>query len=131
VADYKPEARREGQAITSSDLTRQIATRAYELYEQQGHRDGKSIQNWDEAEREIRKDEGEAKPKPEAKAEPTPEAKTEPKPKPEPTAETDLTPQLVKRVHALYEELGRADVQAVEDLEKSEHEKREVELHKK
>jgi len=131
AADSKPEARPEAKAITSSDLTPQIATRAYELYEQQGHRDGKSIQNWDEAEREIRKDEGEAKPKPEAKAEPTPEAKTEPKPKPEPTAETDLTPQLVKRVHALYEELGRADVQAVEDLEKSEHEKREVELHKK
>jgi H+-transporting ATPase len=130
AADSKPEARPEAKAITSSDLTPQIATRAYELYEQQGHRDGKSIQNWDEAEREIRKDEGEAEPKPEAKAEPKPEAKTEPKPKPEPTAETDLTPQLVKRVHALYEELGREDVQAVEDLEKSEQEKRKVELHK-
>jgi H+-transporting ATPase len=119
AADSKPEAKPEGKAITSSDLTPQIAARAYELYEQQGHRDGQSGQNWDKAEREIRKDEDKAEPKPEAKAKPGAEA------------ETDLTPQLVKRVHALYEELGREDVQAVEDLEKSEHEKRKVELHKK
>jgi H+-transporting ATPase len=33
-----------------------------------------------------------------------------------------LTPQLVKRVHELYEELGRKDLQAVEDLEKAERE---------
>jgi H+-transporting ATPase len=30
---------------TTADLTPQIATRAYELYEQQGHRDGQSVQN--------------------------------------------------------------------------------------
>jgi H+-transporting ATPase len=50
------------------------------------------------------------KPQPEAKAEPkTDDAK--------PTA--DLTPALVDRVHRLYEELGREDVQAVEELEKA------------
>ena len=34
----------------TSDLTPQIAARAYELYERQGHRDGQSAQNWDKAE---------------------------------------------------------------------------------
>jgi hypothetical protein len=40
---------------TPFDLTPQIAKRAYELYEQQGRRDGHSSQDWLEAEREIRK----------------------------------------------------------------------------
>ena len=61
--------------------------------------------------------------RPEAKAEPQPEIKAV-EPKPEDKAETpsDLTPQLVERVHELYEELGRKDLQAVEDLEKAERE---------
>ncbi len=36
------------------------------------------------------------------------------------TPEVKVTPQLVKRVHALYEELGRADVRAVEEAEKAQ-----------
>jgi len=44
------------KAKTLSDLTPQIAMRAYELYEQEGHRDGHASQDWLEAEREIRKD---------------------------------------------------------------------------
>jgi hypothetical protein len=44
------------------DLTPQIATRAYELYEQRGRGEGQVGQDWLEAEREIRKDQaGEAK----------------------------------------------------------------------
>ena len=39
------------------DLTPQIATRAYELYEQRGRQDGRAVQDWNQAEREIRKDE--------------------------------------------------------------------------
>jgi hypothetical protein len=35
-----------------------------------------------------------------------------------------LTPQIVKRVHELYEELGREEVRAVEDLEKAQRENR-------
>ena len=35
-------------------------------------------------------------------------------------APTDLTPKLVERVHALYEELGRQDVLAVQELEQAE-----------
>ena len=36
--------------------TPQIARRAYELYEQRGHRDGHADQDWLEAEHDIRKD---------------------------------------------------------------------------
>jgi H+-transporting ATPase len=38
------------------DLTPKIATRAYELYEQEGHQDGHAVQDWTEAEKEIRKE---------------------------------------------------------------------------
>ncbi|MEO6563162.1 MAG: HAD-IC family P-type ATPase, partial [Nitrosospira sp.] len=129
-----------------ADLKPQIAARAYEIYEQQDHRDGQSVQNWNKAEREIRKNQTEAAPQPETKAEPKPEAKGKPQPeakdepktnvkseatpeakaKPKPGTEakppTDVSPQLVERVHKLYEELGRQDVQAVEDLENAQRE---------
>jgi H+-transporting ATPase len=39
------------------DLTPQIGKRAYELYEQRGRREGHAVQDWLQAEREIRKDE--------------------------------------------------------------------------
>ena len=39
------------------DVTPQIAKRAYELYEQRGRQDGRAVQDWGQAEREIRKDE--------------------------------------------------------------------------
>ena len=93
AVEPKPEAK----AKTTSDLTPQIATRAYELYEQQGHRDGQSVQNWDKAEQEIRKDQIKAEPKPEAKDKPRPEAKVEPKPEtkaePKPGAKPDTKPE--------------------------------------
>jgi H+-transporting ATPase len=43
-------------AKTSVDVTPQIAKRAYELYERRGHREGRAVQDWLQAEREIRKD---------------------------------------------------------------------------
>jgi len=93
AVDPKPEAK----AKTTSDLTPQIATRAYELYEQQGHRDGQSVQNWEKAEQEIRKDQIKAEPKPEAKDKPRPEAKVEPKPEtkvaPKPGAKPETQPE--------------------------------------
>jgi H+-transporting ATPase len=200
--EIKVESKPEGKAKTTSNLTPQIAARAYELYEQQGRREGQSVQNWDKAEREIRKDQAMAEPtpetkfepqseikaepkpetksvskleakaelqpevkvepKPETKAEPKPQAKTEPKPKaeeeskpkakPEPEAKptveaqpvskvepkpeakvetpSDVSPQLVKRVHKLYEKLGREDVRAVEELEQAERKIPEEEPHK-
>ena len=207
------------RATTSSDVTGQIATRAYELYEERGRQDGGAVQDWEKAEREIRKPaakaepkraatagpkpdatagpkpdatagpkpdataepkpdataepkpdakaepkpdataepkpDAKAEPKPDATAEPKPDAKAEPKPdakaepKPDATAEpkpdakaepkpdaaaepkpdaaaeapSDVTPQIVKRVHALYEELGREDVRAVQEWEKEKAER--------
>ncbi|MDD5222664.1 MAG: plasma-membrane proton-efflux P-type ATPase [bacterium] len=45
------------KAKTPSNLTPQIAKRAYELYEQRGRQDGQAVQDWNQAEREIRKEE--------------------------------------------------------------------------
>ena len=45
------------KARTPSELKAQIAKRAYELYGQRGRQDGRAVQDWDKAEREIRKDE--------------------------------------------------------------------------
>jgi H+-transporting ATPase len=74
----KPEAK------TASDLTPQIAKRAYELYEERAGNDGTAVQDWKKAEQEIRNDEAKSEPKPVAKADaPKPEAKADqPKPKP-------------------------------------------------
>jgi H+-transporting ATPase len=216
----KVEPKPEDKTKTPSDLTPRIAKRAYELYQERSRKDGPAVQDWEKAEREIRKDEVKTEPKPDAKAtepkpdakatepkpdakateskpeakateakpeakateakpeakateakpeakaieakpdakaneakpdakateakpdakaiEPKPEAKaTEPKPeakatepKPEAKTPSDLTPQLVKRVHDLYEQLGREEVRAVEDLEKTEREVQEHAAHK-
>jgi H+-transporting ATPase len=80
-------------------------------------------------------------PKPDAKAdEPKPEAKAdapktdakadEPKPEANDKAQPDVSPRLVKRVHELYEELGREDVQAVQDWESAKPEFQKTEPHK-
>jgi len=39
------------------DATPKIAKRAYELYEQRGRQDGRAVQDWQQAEKEVRKDE--------------------------------------------------------------------------
>ena len=66
----KPEAK----AKTPSDLTPQIAKRAYQLYEQRGRKSDSASQDWSQAEREIGKGEVKAAPKAE---EPKPEAKSQ------------------------------------------------------
>jgi H+-transporting ATPase len=70
------------------------------------------------------KPEAKGEAKPEAKVEPKPEAKVEPKAEAKAKTPSDLTPGIVKRVHELYEELGRKDLQAVEDMEKAQRENR-------
>ena len=144
----KPEAKADQpkpEAKTSSDLTPQIAERAYELYGERAGNDGTAVQDWKKAEQEIRNDEVKGEPKPVAKADaptpedkvepnaevkanqPTPEAKAnEPKPEAKDEPQPDVTPQLVKRVHELYEQLGREDVKAVQDWEKAEPELQET-----
>ena len=98
-------------------MTPQIAKRAYELYEERARKDGSAAQDWKQAERETRKEDAKAESKPDANAEPKPQGQTAPP--------TDLTPQLVKRVHELYENLGREEVQAVEEMEKTKRKNRE------
>jgi HlyD family secretion protein len=72
----KTELQPEAKSETPSDLTPQIAKRAYELYEQRGRRDGNAISDWKQAERDVRKDEAKgAEAKPGAPAEPKPEVK--------------------------------------------------------
>jgi hypothetical protein len=45
------------------DVTAQIAKRAYELYAKRGRQDGRAVQDWEQAEHEIRKDQvGQGKP---------------------------------------------------------------------
>ncbi len=153
-SEARPEPKPEGKVVpkpeakTPSDLTPQIAKRAYELYEEGARKDGRSVQDWEKAEREIRKGESKAGSKPEAKAEPKPDASSEPEPKaetkvePKPEAKTEPTPEakaeppadfklhIVKRVHELYEELGREDVREVEEWEKANRETPENEPHK-
>jgi H+-transporting ATPase len=153
-SEAKDESKPEAKNVTTSDLTPQIAKRAYELYEERHGNDGPAVQDWTKAEQEIRKSEAKAKPedkteiksdvktdtkpkseriteaivggKPEAKDETKPATKSESKPenkaeaKPNANVSSDLTPGMVKRVHELYEDLGRKDLRAVEDMEKAE-----------
>ena len=64
-AEPKPEAKAEpkpeAKAKTPSDLTPQISKRTYELYEERR----RGVQDWEEAEREIRRDEAQSEHKPE------------------------------------------------------------------
>ena len=101
AVEPKPEVK----ARTTADLTPQIAARAYDLYEREGHRDGQSAQNWEKAEREIRatqtrtEPEVEAKPAdqagsaPEAKAQPDPDGNSKPVAKVEPKPATKVGPK--------------------------------------
>ncbi len=64
-AEPKPEANAGPKPAveTSPNLTPQIAKRAYELYEERAGKDGSSVQDWNKAEREIRKPDTKAEPK--------------------------------------------------------------------
>jgi H+-transporting ATPase len=115
-----------GYAIVWALFTDRIKLLAYRVLDHVRADEAKSEDKADEAKPEAKADEPkpEAKadePKPEAKAdEPKPEAKADAaKPEDKDKAPSDVTPQLVKRVHELYEELGREDVQTVQDWEKS------------
>ncbi|MGD0964682.1 MAG: plasma-membrane proton-efflux P-type ATPase [Candidatus Acidiferrales bacterium] len=55
-AESKPPAKagRKPEDKTASDLTPQIAKRAYELYEERARKDGRAVQDWEKAEQETR-----------------------------------------------------------------------------
>ena len=124
------------KADTATNLTPQIAARAYELYERQGHRDGHSVQNWDKAEHEIRAAQTKAEPrsksdvKPTDEVKPRPDAQTETRPESSAKPAVDVSPQLATRVHRFYEQLGREDVRAVEKADEAKQKTGEVESKK-
>ena len=138
-------------------MTPQIAKRAYELYEERGRQSDPAVQDWEQAQKEIRKDEAKVEPKPETKAEPKskaevkPDAKDKPKPEvkiePKPEAQrkfeavrperlkaktpSDVSPQLVKRVHRTLRGVrARGRSSSSGDWEKAEQENRKDEPHK-
>jgi H+-transporting ATPase len=152
VPESRAESKLASNAKPTADLTSRIANRAYTLYEEGGRKDGAAVQNWEQAESEIRKDlanagsapktkvesvpegkvesKSEAKdapqsantgPQPETKAVPESAIKEEPKTEAKPKTAADVPPQLVTRVHELYEKLGREDVAAVEDWERAQN----------
>jgi Cu2+-exporting ATPase len=61
--ETKAEPKPEAKAEKPSDLTPQIAKRAYEIYEERS----RAVQDWEQAEREIRQAEAKGEPQPEAK----------------------------------------------------------------
>ena len=98
-AEAKPDAtaapKPDAKGKTPPDLTPRIAKRAYEIYEERGHKGTRAVQDWEKAEREIRKADATTEPAPDAKAEPKPDATAEPKPdaKAEPTPDATAEPK--------------------------------------
>ena len=122
LPEAKAEPKPEAKAEPPSDLTPQIAKRAYELYQQRVSQGDPALQDWEQAEREIRKDEAKAEPQPEAKAESKPGAPEESKPKaPEsrpgskPDAKDDLKslplPEVEKKLGSSPDGLSQAEAQ--------------------
>jgi len=78
--------------------------------------------------KEENKDEAKDDSQPETKAEPQSEVKDEhetknaPRPEENTNTPSTVSPEIVKRVHEFYEELGREDVRAVMEMEKTEQE---------
>ena len=52
----KAKANAAAKAEPASDLTPQIAKRAYEIYQERGRSNGQAVQDWERAEREIRQE---------------------------------------------------------------------------
>jgi F-type H+-transporting ATPase subunit b len=107
------------QAAQPSDLTSRIGKRAYELYEEQGRKEGHAAQDWNAAESEIRKkmlDSGKAKPrheyKPEAKMKPGPEIKPDNKAEPEPIVKTKPATQDEPKLEVKPEAKAKPEVTA-------------------
>jgi H+-transporting ATPase len=120
TAEPKPDTKEESQPVAKAEPESEVKTDAKSDTKAEPQPEAKA-----EPEPEVKTEAitdtksetmPETKAEPEAKVEPTPEAKTK--------TPSDLTPGMIKRVHELYEELGRKDLQAVEELEKSERENR-------
>jgi H+-transporting ATPase len=81
---------------------------------------------------------GKAEPKPDIKTdakpadpvEPKPDGKAETKPEPDLKPGAGVSPELVKKVHKFYEQLGREDVRAVQEADEAEQKTPEAEVKK-
>lgn len=86
----KEKDKAEAKVKILSDLTSRIDKRAYELYEEQGRMDGRAVQDWEKAEREIRQeiiDPAKIVAKPATEIEPEPDVQPETKMGSEPGVE--------------------------------------------
>ena len=52
----KTESQPEAKAESSSDVPKQLVKRVHELYEQLGRQDVRAVEDWDKAQRKIRKE---------------------------------------------------------------------------
>jgi H+-transporting ATPase len=117
-ADSKPEIKDSSKPVEKAEPKPEAKDRSKPEAKAEGTPEGKN-----EAKPDAK---AESKPatqdssKPEVEADPELDDKEEPKP--ETKTPSEATPQLVKRVHELYEELGREEVRVVEDWEKKERE---------
>lgn len=118
IADHKPEATTKPTPAINTQSEPETKTEEKPMPNTKAKPDAKAV--------ESTMSETKTTPvKPAAKTEPQFVANADPKPEAgtvlAATAETsaNLTPQLVKRVHELYEELGREEVQAVNDMEQA------------
>jgi H+-transporting ATPase len=130
-ADPKPEVKAGSEADPKPDAKHEVKPEAKAEPKTDSKAEPKPAANA-EAETKIKTAEPKpevksSEPKPDAKAEPKSETRAEPQSEAEVKTPPDLTPGLVKRVHKLYEELGREDVKAVQDWENAERETRKDE----
>ena len=128
--ETKPEAKSETEtkggikpeedANMPSTVTPEIVKRVHEFYEELGRDDVRAVMDLEKTKLEIPKPEDNAKAQPITKSEP--KVKDELKPETKSDKTSDSTPELVTRVHELYEKLGRGDVSAVQNMDETEPE---------
>ena len=101
-----------------SSVSPEIVKRVHEFYEELGREDVRAVMDMEKTEQEIPKTETKADAQPVTKSET--KVKDELKPKTKVAASSDSTPELVTRVHELYEKLGRGDVSAVQNMDETQ-----------
>jgi Cu2+-exporting ATPase len=138
--ESKPEAKSEPQSEGKEEPMPEATDDSQpEVKDEAKAKDDSQPEAKDESKPEAKSEpqsEGKDEPMPEVNAETKPETKAEPQPEVKDETETKagvrseentnipstVTPEIVKRVHEFYEELGREDVRAVMDMEKTEPE---------
>jgi len=107
----------EENAKIPSSVSPEIVKRVHEFYEELGREDVRAVMEMEKTEQEIPKTETKAKVQSLAKS--NPKVKDESKPETSSDKTSDSTPELVTRVHELYEKLGRGDVSAVQNMDET------------